>query len=535
MLIGYVSDERYVAVAEVLFEFEDADGAVVEARSSITGAVRAELGFGIPSGSWSVALGKQGYGAKRVTLDLPLQAPYSFRLLRDQLLGYMWPKFVRAGEQAEFRVHSDEPYKLELWRYGWDKELIKPIGWYDEHGPRATVQITPDGDYTQSGVEFNSRGYARRAHKQFLTAPERSGLYYLHAKGASGAFFSFPWIVAPARPQARLAVLAANINWNCYNNFGGRSNYIHADGFPPTPTLNARLELSRYTDPDHESFAADYYPPLSFDRPEPLNHIDEAERIADPIEGRSNCHVAPAEWRFFGWLEREGFDYDLYSETQLHTGVLDLDAYQVLAVSAHPEYWSGPMYFALKKWVFERGGRLVYLGGNGLNREVEFLDDDRITIHNGPYGGGFFHLQKRGFESRLHLRHESEANLLGVVCSETGLMTGAPYRVIDAEHWVFEGTGLRQGDLFGENCLHMRCPGGALGARDRQDFGQLACQCPTVGEGAQPGRGWCRDGALRHARWWWCVLRGFDLLAGLAAGGLACVAHHAQCFDAVPH
>ena len=459
MLIGYVSDERYVAVPEVLFEFEDSSGAIVESRSSISGAVRAEL----TPGSWSVALGREGYGAKRVTVDVPMSEPYQFRLLRDQLLGYMWPKCVRAGEEAEFRVHSPEAYKIELWRYGWEKELVSPLGWYDEHGPRATVQITPDGDYTTTGVEFNMRGYARRAHKQFVNAPERSGLYYLHAKGASGTFFSFPWIVAPVRATGPLAVLAANINWNCYNNFGGRSNYIHGDGFPATPTLNARLELSRYTDPDHASFAAESYPPLSFDRPEPLNHIDEQERITDPIEGRSNCHVAPAEWRFFGWLEREGFDYDLYSETQLHSGLLDLDDYRVLAVSAHPEYWSAKMYFALKEWVFERGGKLVYLGGNGLNCEVEFLDDNTIAVHNGPYGGGFFHLQKIGYESRFHLRHESEANLLGVTCSEAGIMTGAPYRVIDDDHWVFAGTQLKTGDLFGENCLHMRCPGGASG------------------------------------------------------------------------
>ena len=42
-------------------------------------------------------------------------------------------------------------------------------------------------------------------------------------------------------------------------------------------------------------------------------------------------------------------------------------------------------------------------------------------------------------------------------------MTGAPYRVVDAGHWVFAGTGLATGDTFGEKCLHMRCPGGASG------------------------------------------------------------------------
>jgi len=42
-------------------------------------------------------------------------------------------------------------------------------------------------------------------------------------------------------------------------------------------------------------------------------------------------------------------------------------------------------------------------------------------------------------------------------------MTGAPYRVVDANHWAFAETGLRQGQTFGERSLHMRCPGGASG------------------------------------------------------------------------
>ena len=42
-------------------------------------------------------------------------------------------------------------------------------------------------------------------------------------------------------------------------------------------------------------------------------------------------------------------------------------------------------------------------------------------------------------------------------------MTAAPYRVIDANHWVFDGTGLREGSIFGQTSLHERVPGGASG------------------------------------------------------------------------
>lgn len=57
-------------------------------------------------------------------------------------------------------------------------------------------------------------------------------------------------------------------------------------------------------------------------------------------------------------------------------------------------------------------------------------------------------LQKLGLESRFHLFHESEAKLLGVTCSETGIMTGAPYRVVDGAHEFFGETGLMRWIAF---------------------------------------------------------------------------------------
>lgn len=457
MLIGYVSDERYVALADVAIEFLDSGGNSWEARSRAGGSVHADL----PPGEYVAILQKPGYGSKRSRIKLPSLAPHHFRLLADGLLGYAWPKWVRGGGASEFRVHSTEPYQLELWRYGAEPEFVKSLGWHDEHGPRATMQITPDGDYSRTGVGWNTTGYANSVHSQHVPAPARSGLYYFRAATKSGRRFAFPWIVAPAKPTAPLAVLASNLTWNAYNSFGGRSNYIHADGLPPTPTVNSRQELKRYSDAGFFTWNAPHYPPLSFDRPEPFNDIDFDERLDDPIEGRQACHLAPAEWRFLGWLERQKIAYDYYAETQLDDGTLDLAKYKVLAITVHPEYWTKRMFDRLKRWVFEEGGRLAYLGGNGLNCEVT-IDGDAMTCVNGRLSS-LWPAGMDGRESRMHLSHESEAGLLGVVFTPAGAMTGAPYRVVDAAHPYFADTNLKTGDLFGTASLHRRCPGGASG------------------------------------------------------------------------
>jgi hypothetical protein len=449
MLIGHVSDEYYAALADVAVELSGANGLHLLARSWPSGAVHAD----VPPGEYEVCLARQGFGSKRIRAEIVADRPLAIRLLSDRLLGYAWPKWCRGGDRVEFRVHAALPYKLGLFRYGLAKEFIRNIGWYDNHGPRAVMQVLPDTHFEQTGVHWDN---GHGVHRQCITAPERTGLYYFHAKSESGEFFSFPLLVAPREPGAPVAVLASTNTWNAYNAFGGRSNYIMAARMIDTPIVNAKSDLPRYKLSDYGEWkSAAEFAPLSFDRPEPYNHVPEDVQCTDPIEGRQACHLAPAEWRLLGWLEREGVAHDLYADYQLHDGTLDLDAYRVLILNTHPEYWSADAYRRVKRWVFERGGRLMYLGGNGINCAVEFVDDGTAMrcLNSWP----------AGCESRFHAQVESEANLLGVVFTDPGAMTVAPYEVVDSRHWAFTGTGLRKGDRFGTRMLHSRYGDGASG------------------------------------------------------------------------
>lgn len=484
--IAYVSDENYLALAGVFGEFENLEsGAVTLAQSSARGAFYLDL----PHGRYRVTLSHDGFGSKWIEVEFGGGAPVQFRLLSNSLYGFMWPKWVLSGEEAEIRTHSPEQFQLSLWRYGFKKEFVRMLSWFDEHGPRTTLQITPDSDYSQTGVNWNHVGYPGRHPQQFVTAPERSGLYYLWARTPSGRKFSFPWVVAPARPKANVAVLACTNNWNSYNNFGGRSNYINPEGLPPTPTVNARQDLRRYTSAKSVwSIPAEEFKPLSFERPEIANHIFDNcpwsdTSIADAIQGRMQCGQAPGEWRLLGWLEREGFAYDYYAEAQLHDGTLPFDAYKVLITPVHPEYWTRDMLQKVKTWVFERGGRLMYLGGNGLNCEVTLKDGAtvmRCLSHDDPSSGR---------ESRMDHSFESEATLLGVAFTESGVMTAAPYRVLDDSHWIFSGTGLKNGDLFGEKSLHERVPGGASGHETDKVTRKSPANIKVLAKGANPDDG----------------------------------------------
>jgi hypothetical protein len=454
MLIGHVSDEQDVALADVAVELARDGVLAAVTRSTASGAIHAD----VPPGSYRVTLARDGFGSKHVGVETG--TPRRFRLLRDGLLGFAWPKWTRGGETCELRLHAVEEVRAELWRYGLRKEWVRMLGWYDEHGARAMAQILPDADFTQTGVDWNRHGYTSAGHIPRIVAPERSGLYYIHLETPSGGFFSCPWVVAPRTPSAPVAVLCGTNTWNAYNTFGGRSNYISAEGLPATPAVNARLDLRRYREGNIASQSAPDadYPPLSFERPEPACHVDRDVVATHPMTGRLASTLAPGTWRLLAWLEREGHAHDVWADHQLHTGELDLDAYRVLVLDMHPEYWSRAMYERVKAWVEERGGRLVYLGGNGIDCEVEVPDATRLRFRTEQPRA-----DEPGLECRFMRGVESPAALLGVVFTHAGEGTAAPDAVDDPSHWAFAGTGLAAGDRFGKRSLHERIPGGASG------------------------------------------------------------------------
>lgn len=81
-----------------------------------------------------------------------------------------------------------------------------------------------------------------------------------------------------------------------------------------------------------------------------------------------------ADTHLFDWLEEKGFDYDVITDEDLHRGGLTLiEPYDVILTGTHPEYHSTAMWDAMKAWI-DRGGRLMYMGGNGWYWRVAFSD-----------------------------------------------------------------------------------------------------------------------------------------------------------------
>ena len=101
-IIGYVSNEDYLALNDVSIVFEKDHEILADTKSFATGAVRTDL----PSGSYTLTFAKAGYGSKHVEVTLPVKEPIKFRLLSDKLVGYMSPRWSTSGEKSCIRINS---------------------------------------------------------------------------------------------------------------------------------------------------------------------------------------------------------------------------------------------------------------------------------------------------------------------------------------------------------------------------------------------------------------------------------------------
>ena len=107
MLIGYVSDEQYVALSGAQVEFEQ-DGRSISATTRVTGAIHAEL----DPGPWRAALFHPDHGAKRVTFTVGARQPYQFRLFSRSCVDSWGPPASRPAPSAGSSSGPSEPSSL---------------------------------------------------------------------------------------------------------------------------------------------------------------------------------------------------------------------------------------------------------------------------------------------------------------------------------------------------------------------------------------------------------------------------------------
>jgi N,N-dimethylformamidase len=186
-------------------------------------------------------------------------------------------------------------------------------------------------------------------------------------------------------------------------------------------------------------------------------------------------HDGPV-WQFTGdlqlidWLAATGRSVDVVTDADLHReGVELLGRYSTVLTGTHPEYPSREMLQAYESYVGQ-GGRLMYLGGNGMYWVTGFDPEDEQVIEIRRWGAtqawlapeGEYHLSFTGQLGGIwRFRGRAPQKTFGVGFVAAGKTSGsAGYRSLigpdEPASWVFAGISERDFGNYGTS-------GGAAG------------------------------------------------------------------------
>lgn len=175
-------------------------------------------------------------------------------------------------------------------------------------------------------------------------------------------------------------------------------------------------------------------------------------------------HLCHADRLSLSWLEREGYEFDVFADFDLHREPELLSGYKTLFVVGHSEYWSAEAYEGVVRY-FEGGGTMVCLSGNTMFWRVSFDPEGRVMeCRKVDAPGAQMHPWMRG---EVWHSHDFKKGGMSRECGypawraigleymsvhAVGVPGVGPYRVSDADHFLFRKPhqlGLSVGDPLG--------------------------------------------------------------------------------------
>jgi hypothetical protein len=152
------------------------------------------------------------------------------------------------------------------------------------------------------------------------------------------------------------------------------------------------------------------------------------------------------------WLEQEGYAPHYCTDWDLHRDPALLAPYSLLLSVGHDEYWSPAMRDAIAAQI-GRGGNVAFLTGNTAYYRIHFTDNDTaVTCAKVVPAAKDPEIWVRDSWTEA----DPESRLIGVTTAFgggwwDGKRDTQGYVVQHAGHWIFAGTGLAEGAVFGDD------------------------------------------------------------------------------------
>jgi N,N-dimethylformamidase len=310
------------------------------------------------------------------------------------LEGYTDKYYYLPGETVTFYLHSEHIRNALILRrmnapYQFEEIIVKEFS--------SVIQ-----DRSDTASEYGCKW------KPVLTITleknVKSGYYQaLLNEAETGKEYPIYFIIGSLDKTA-IAVIAPVSTWTAYNPYGGES--LYQNNFEAKTVYN-----------------------VSSQRP------NNAFQLNHDIQVEANA---------FNWFSKQYKSVNIIPDYYLESEHV-LDKCKILVLVYHCEYISRQMYDSTRKFL-TAGGSMISLGANqyywvirwhGEYGRMECRKDLTFFEDSFEYGGMWKH----------HFRHPN--NLFGEHYTPPGMHTFAPYVVRNAEHWLFEESNVKNGDLFG--------------------------------------------------------------------------------------
>jgi hypothetical protein len=365
------------------------------------------------------------------------------RVAWERIRGFADTTSIDRNESFQLFVSTEAPeWRIQAYR----------IGWYGGAGARLVWESeTYRGEAQDPVVMDPTTRMVRapwRANAEVRTDDSwPPGTYLLKVRSSDGGQSWVPMCLRDDRSTSALLVQQSVTTWQAYNEWGGTSLYAGTK-----EGAKGRADV------------------VTFDRPYYRNGSGE-------FFGR--------EFEFVLFLERNGYDVSYWTDIDLHARPELAGQHRAVVTLGHDEYYSTRMRRGLET-ARDAGTNLVFLGANACFRKIrlepsengEFRQEvnyrsasrDPITASDPS---------EATVSWRQSPVREPESALIGNYYESNPV--DADMVIVDADSWIFEGSGLRNGDVL---------PGLVANEYDRvtpeaptPDDIQVVCHSPVVCRG----------------------------------------------------
>jgi N,N-dimethylformamidase len=296
-----------------------------------------------------------------------------------------------------------------------------------------------------------------------------SGVYGIHVCAADGTDDTVPFVVTPGEHRKQILVVLPTLSYIAYScehlmADPGARGYLQGVGVEDPPSFGGNKH-DKYLLANGLRSLYDVHTDLSgacfASTQKPLPNVRHDHRWAAVAGGPTSAHQFSADLHLISWLSSQGFEYDVITDEEIHRqGYAALEPYRVVLTGSHPEYPTTPMMAAYESYL-AKGGRLMYMGGNGFYWVTAIDPEEGHTVEIRRTAGicawkprpGEWHLTTTGELGGLwRHRGKEPQRMLGVGMASQGFDANRHYDVAvdpadERVAFVFDGVDVSSGRL----------------------------------------------------------------------------------------